>query len=132
MLTGFLSFLDWFVPSRLKRERSDLSVARFFVFTHIFGPAMAQAMAVMLYLTDPNPGFECWTVIGCIWGFWLFPFALRFVGNLQAVALLSFQLLVFAALFGRWQWQAGYRRLCRIALLTIRWKPLTSHHRCAA
>src|SRR5256885_11090499 len=104
MLTGFFRFLDWFVPSRLKRERSDLSVARFFVFTHIFGPAMAQAMSAMLYVSDPEPGLECWTIIGCIWAFWLLPFALRVVGNLQTVALLSFQLLVFASLFGSYHY----------------------------
>jgi hypothetical protein len=104
MLVGFLKFLDWFVPPQLKHERSDLSVARFFVFTHVFGPAMAQAMAVMLYLTDPAPGIECWTIIACIWAFWLLPFALKVMGNLQAVALISFQLLVFAALFGSYNY----------------------------
>jgi signal transduction histidine kinase len=104
MLTGFFRFLDWFVPSRLKRERSDLSVARFFVFTHIFGPAMAQAMSVMLYVTDPQPGYQCWTIIGCIWAFWLLPFALKVIANLQTVALVSFQLLVFAALFGSYHY----------------------------
>jgi signal transduction histidine kinase len=104
MLTAFLRFLDWFVPAALKHERSDLSVARFFVFTHIFGPAMAQTMAVMLYLSDPAPGIECWTVIACIWAFWLLPFALRRFGDLQAVALASFQLLVFASLFGSYNY----------------------------
>jgi signal transduction histidine kinase len=104
MLVGFLKFLDWFVPPQLKHERSDLSVARFFVFTHVFGPAMAQAMAVMLYLTDPAPGIECWIIIACIWAFWLLPFALKLIGNLQAVALISFQLLVFASLFGSYNY----------------------------
>src|SRR3954462_11414315 len=82
MLSGFLAFLDWFVPARFKRERSDLSVARVFELPHVFGPAMAQAMSVMLYFTDPAPGVECWTIIVCIWSFWLLPFALKLVGNL--------------------------------------------------
>jgi signal transduction histidine kinase len=104
MLAAFLQFLDWFVPPRLKHERSDLSVARFFVFTHVFGPAMAQTMAVMLYFTDPAPGIECWTIIACIWSFWLLPFALKLNGNLQAVALTSFQILLFASLFGSYNY----------------------------
>src|SRR3954462_15618443 len=106
MLSGFLAFLDWFVPARLKTERSDLSVARFFVFTHVFGPAMAQAMAAMLYFTDPAPGVECWTIIVYIWSFWLLPFALTVVGNLRAVALVSFQLVAFASLFGSFNYGA--------------------------
>src|SRR6185436_16639497 len=104
MLAAFLRFLDWFVPPRLKHERSDLSVARFFVFTQVFGPAMAQTMVVMLYLTDPAPGIECWTIIACIWSFWLLPFALRLIGNLQTVALISFQILLFASLFGSYNY----------------------------
>jgi len=95
-----LKVLDWFIPETLRRDRSDLSLARIFVFTHLAGPALAQSMSVFLYMTDPAPGFACWTVIGCIWAFWLLPLALKFTKRLQSVALASAVLLAFASLFG--------------------------------
>jgi len=95
-----LKVLDWFVPESARRDRSELSLARIFVFTHLAGPALAQSMSVFLYFTDPAPGFACWTVIGCIWAFWLLPLALKFTKRLQSVALASAVLLAFASLFG--------------------------------
>ena len=100
MLDGFFKFLDWFIPEAAKRDRSDLGLARNFVFTHLFGPALAQSMSVFLYRTDPTPGFACWTIIISIWAFWLLPFALKVTKNLQLVALISVEVLAFASLFG--------------------------------
>ena len=100
MSDRFLSALDWFVPESARIDRSQLSLARIFVFTHLAGPALAQSMSIFLYRTDPNPGIACWTVIGCISAFWLLPFALKVTQNLQYVALASVMLLAFAALFG--------------------------------
>src|SRR5260370_33879501 len=51
-------------------------------------------------MTDPHPGFACWTVIVCTWTFCLLPFALKLFGNLQLMATISVELLSFAALFG--------------------------------
>jgi hypothetical protein len=66
-------FIDGFIPDASKFERSELSLARNFVFTHLFGPLLSQSIAVFLYLTDPAPGLACWTVIVCTWLFWLLP-----------------------------------------------------------
>ena len=104
MLDDFFRFLDWFIPEAAKRDRSDLGLARNFVFTHLAGPALAQSMSVFLYLTDPTPGWACWTVIVCIWSFWLLPFALKLTKNLQLVALLSVETLAFASLFGAYHY----------------------------
>lgn len=104
MLDGFFKFLDWFIPEAAKRDRSDLGLARNFVFTHLFGPALAQSMSVFLYLTDPEPGWACWTIIVCIWSFWLLPFALKLTKNLQLVALISVEILAFASLFGAYHY----------------------------
>ena len=52
----FLRLLDWFIPESFKRDRSDLGLARVFVFTHIFGPALGQSITVFLYRADPAPG----------------------------------------------------------------------------
>jgi signal transduction histidine kinase len=92
--------IDWFVPAAAKSERSELGLARNFVFTHLFGPLLAQSISLFLYLTDPNPGFACWTIIVAIWSFWTLPFVLKLTRNLQLSALISVEVLAFAALFG--------------------------------
>ena len=93
-------FIDWFIPAEAKLERSERGLAQNFVFTHLFGPALSQSISVFLYLSDPHPGFACWTVIIGIWLFWTLPFVYKFTGNLQLSALMSVELLAFASLFG--------------------------------
>jgi signal transduction histidine kinase len=100
MWNTILKLIDWFVPATAKRERSELGMARNFVFLHIFGPLMAQSICVFLYITDPHPGFVVWTMIGCIESFFVLPFVLRLTGNLSLTALLTVQVLAFATLFG--------------------------------
>jgi hypothetical protein len=62
-----LRTIDWFIPDAAKSERSELSLARNFVFTHLAGPLLSQSISMFLYLSDPNPGFACWTMIISIW-----------------------------------------------------------------
>src|SRR3984893_16300096 len=95
-----VGMIDWFIPSAAKAERSELSLARNFVFTHLFGPALSQSISLFLYRSDPNPGIACWTVIICIWLFWALPFVYRWSGSLQLSALMSVELLAFTSLFG--------------------------------
>lgn len=95
-----IRIIDWFIPPTAKTERSELSLARNFVFTHIFGPALSQSISLFLYLSDPHPGFACWTVIICIWLFWTLPFVYRTTASLQLSALISVELLAFTSLFG--------------------------------
>ena len=92
--------IDWFIPAEAKLERSELGLAQNFAFTHLFGPALSQSISVFLYLSDPHPGFACWTVIICIWLFWTLPFVYRKSGDLQLSALISVELLAFTSLFG--------------------------------
>lgn len=99
-MKDFLRLIDWFIPHASKFERSELSLSRNFVFTHLFGPLLSQSIAVFLYVTDPAPGFACWTIIVCTWLFWTLPFFLKYSGNLRLTALLSVELLAFTALFG--------------------------------
>jgi len=95
-----VGFMDWFIPAEAKLERSERGLAQNFVFTHLFGPALSQSISVFLYLSDPHPGFACWTVIVCICLFWALPFVYKATGNLQLSALLSVELLAFTSLFG--------------------------------
>ncbi len=100
MINAIIEFIDWFIPDSAKAERTELIVARNFVFTHIAGPLLSQSISLFLYLTDASHGFACWTVIGCVWGFWTLPFVLKYSGNLAVTATMSVQLLAFTALFG--------------------------------
>jgi signal transduction histidine kinase len=100
MWGALLKLIDWFVPDNSRRKRSELGLARVFIFTHLFGPLLAQSISLFLYLTDPKPGFAVWTMIIAIWSFWTLPFLLKFSRNLQLVALISVEVLAFASLFG--------------------------------
>jgi len=95
-----VKFIDWFIPAEAKLERSERGLAQNFVFTHLFGPALSQSISVFLYLSDPHPGFACWTVIVSIWLFWTLPFVYRKGGDLQLAALISVELLACNSLFG--------------------------------
>src|ERR1700760_3532373 len=77
-----VQIVDWFIPAEAKLERSELGLAQNFVFTHLAGPALSQAISVFLYLSDPNPGVACSTVIVCICLFWTLPFIYKYTGNL--------------------------------------------------
>jgi signal transduction histidine kinase len=95
-----LRIIDWFIPDAAKSERSELNLARNFVFTHLAGPLLSQSICVFLYLSDPDPGFACWTVIVCTWLFWTLPFVYRRTGKLQQTAIVTVELLAFTSLFG--------------------------------
>lgn len=95
-----LAFIDWFVPAALRYEKSELSLARNFVFTHLFGPLMSQMIIVFLHQTDPGGSWRVWTVTACVWGFWLLPFMLKITANLRLCAFVSVELLAFVSLFG--------------------------------
>src|SRR5216684_850320 len=92
--------IDWFIPAEAKAERSERGLAQNFVFTHLFGPALSQSISLFLYLSDPHPGYACWTVIICIWLFWTLPLVYKLTANLQLSALISVELLAFTSLFG--------------------------------
>jgi signal transduction histidine kinase len=95
-----VALIDWFIPAAVKAERSERGLAQNFVFTHLFGPLLSQSIALFLYLSDPHPGFACWTVVICIWLFWTLPFVYKWTANLQLSALISVELLAFTSLFG--------------------------------
>src|SRR3982074_3622899 len=100
MWNQLIGMIDWFIPNDAKVERSEQGLAQNFVFTPLFGPALSQSISLFLYLSDPHPGLACWTVIICIWLFWLLPFVYKLTANLQLSALISVELLAFTSLFG--------------------------------
>src|SRR6266481_2633955 len=54
MWDRLIGIIDWFIPSAAKVERSEHGLARNFVFTHLFGPALSQSISVFLYLSGPD------------------------------------------------------------------------------
>ncbi len=94
----------WFIGPAASRGRTDWELARIFVFTHIFGPLIAQPMSIYLYLASPeiNAPFLIMSVMIC--SFWALPFILRKTGDMTLVAFFSFQLLAAASLFGAYNY----------------------------
>ncbi len=104
MLNNIVRAIDWFIPDAANAERTELTVCRNFVFTHLAGPLLSQSISIFLYRTDPNPGLACWTIIVCVCAFWSLPFVLKYTGNLATSAKISVQLLSFTALFGAYHY----------------------------
>jgi signal transduction histidine kinase len=100
MWNAILKLIDWFVPEAAKRERSELGLARNFVFLHLFGPLLGQSIVIFLFLTDPQHNYVFWTMMAAIDFFWILPFALKWTKNLQMVSVFTVQVLAFASLFG--------------------------------
>ena len=92
--------INWFIPTGTIRGRTNIDMARLFVFTHLFGPVIAQPMAVYLYLVSPEISAPLVIMIAGIYSFLALPFVLRHTGNLTLSALLSYQGLAAISLFG--------------------------------
>lgn len=95
-----LAFIDWFVPAAIRSRRSDWELARTFVFTHTFGPLIAQPMWIYLYLISPEVDGRLYVLALGICSFWLLPLLLRLSGTLWLAAMLSFQGLAATSLYG--------------------------------
>ncbi|WP_158816795.1 HAMP domain-containing sensor histidine kinase [Methylocapsa sp. S129] len=100
MLTIALRFIDWFIPERAKRTRSDLGRARTFVFTHLVGPVTGQSIAAFLFLADPRPDSHIVVIALGIGLFAALPFLLKMTGSLLLVAMISVETLIAVTLFG--------------------------------
>ncbi len=100
MLQTALRVIDWFIPERAKRSKSDLGRARTFVFTHLVGPVSGAAIVPFLLLADPDPGVLVVVIAAGISLFLLLPFVLRATGDLRLVSVISVETLIAVTLFG--------------------------------
>lgn len=100
MLSFALGVVDWFIPERSRRSKSDLGRARTFVFTHLIGPASGASIVAFLFMIDPSPGFHVPLIAIGIACFWLLLPLLQATGNLPLVAIVSVQTLIAVTLFG--------------------------------
>ncbi len=92
--------LAWFAPGSAGRSRSENEMIRVFVFTHLFGPIIAQPMGLFLIFTSPSVDAPLVIMIAAICSFWTLPFLLRATGDIKLASFLSFELLTATALFG--------------------------------
>mgnify|MGYP002620666069 CR=1 FL=1 len=93
-------FINWFIPQNAIQGRTNLEMARIFVFTHLAGPVIAQPMGIFLYLVSPTVAPQLVAMVIGIASFWALPFILRSTGNMALVTALSFQGLVSVSLVG--------------------------------
>ncbi|MGO8835499.1 MAG: sensor histidine kinase [Roseiarcus sp.] len=100
MLKSALRLIDWFIPERAKRTKSDLGRARTFVFTHLVGPLTGQSIIGFLVLADPSPDYHIAVIAIGVGLFAVLPFILRLTGNLRMVAAVSVETLIAVTLFG--------------------------------
>ncbi len=98
------SAMDWFIPEEIRLNRTDWALARTFVFTHIFGPLIAQPLWIYLYLITPAVSLPLIIIAVSICAFWLLPFLLRRTGNMWLASLLSFQCLAMTSLNGAYHY----------------------------
>lgn len=96
--------IKWFIPENKIFGRANIDLARIFVFTHLFGPLIAQPMIVILYFISPEVNYSLIVMMIGIAFFWTLPFVLRFTGNMTLSTLMSFQGLTTISLFGTYQY----------------------------
>ena len=95
--------INWFVPRGI-RSQTNIDMARIFVFTHIFGPIIAQPMAIYLYLVSPVINYQLGIMVSGIYSFALLPFLFKFTGGMRIPSLLSFVGLSIVSLFGTYNY----------------------------
>jgi signal transduction histidine kinase len=99
-----LKAIDWFIPTHLRTIRSEHSLARVFVATHLLGPVFSQSIGLYIWFADPDPNWVVLTVMAAITSFLLMPIVLRLSGSIQFAAFLSFNMLAFTAFFGSYHY----------------------------
>ena len=95
-----MQLMNSFVPTDKIVGKTSIELARVFVFTHLFGPVIALPMAVYLFVMSSEQNYQLYVMLGGIFSFWVLPPLLKATGNMTLVALLSFQGLCAASLFG--------------------------------
>ena len=95
---------DWFIPSQARSTRTDLELARAFVFTHLFGPLIAQPLWIHIYFVTQEITTELIVLATGICGFWTLPLVLRVTKSMWLASLMSFQGLAVTSLYGAYHY----------------------------
>jgi len=97
-------FLDWFIPAKIRKDQGAHQRARMFLISHLFGPFLGNTITVYLFWLEDSPDRALTILAGSISAFWLYPFALRLTGWYNLLAVLSVQNLIFAIVWGCYQY----------------------------
>ena len=102
--TMIYPFLDWFIPAKIKKDQGAHQRARMFLIRHLFGPFLGNTITVYLFWLEDSPDSALAILAGSISAFWLYPFALRLTGWYNLLAVISVQNLIFAIVWGCYQY----------------------------
>jgi signal transduction histidine kinase/ActR/RegA family two-component response regulator len=97
-------FLDWFIPAKIQEEQQAHQRARMFLISHLFGPVLGHTITVYLFWLEAAPDWPLAILAASITAFWAFPFLLRWTGWYNVLAVLSVQNLIFAIMWGCYQY----------------------------
>ena len=97
--------IDWFMPDWLRGDVQSEKRVRMFLISHLFGPFLGHPITIFMLAQDPEP-FPHVIVLGLsISMFWAFLFAVKFLRvNYEKLALVSVQNLIFAILWGAYNY----------------------------
>ena len=97
-------FLDRFIPDSIKDVKEAHQRARMFLISHFFGPFLGHVITIYLFWLEQAPDWSLGILVASITAFWLYPFALRLTGWYNFLAILSVQNLIFAVIWGCWNY----------------------------
>jgi signal transduction histidine kinase/ActR/RegA family two-component response regulator len=97
-------FLDWFIPAKIQEEQQAHQRARMFLISHLFGPVLGHTITVYLFWLETSPDWPLAILAASITAFWAFPFLLRWTGWYNVLAVLSVQNLIFAIMWGCYEY----------------------------
>lgn len=94
------SFVDWFIPAKLKANSDLIQGVRMFLFSHLFGPFLGHTITLYILFERGAADFTWWVFFGAITLFWPFSLVLRLTGWYVPLALISVQNLIFCITWG--------------------------------
>jgi signal transduction histidine kinase/CheY-like chemotaxis protein len=104
-LSRLSGFVDWFIADDVRSGSNELRRRRMFLISHLLGPFLGHPITLFLYVRDPHPWPHVHILGASITLFWLFPLLIKFLPKYYTVfALLSVQNLIFAILWGSYQY----------------------------
>lgn len=104
-LSRLSGFVDWFIADDVRSGSNELRRRRMFLISHLVGPFLGHPITLFLYVRDPHPWPHVHILGASITLFWLFPLLIKFLPKYYTVfALLSVQNLIFAILWGSYQY----------------------------
>jgi signal transduction histidine kinase len=101
--TRLNSFVDWFIPAKLKSSDYLVNI-RMFLFSHLFGPFLGHTISLSMLYIDGGADRSWWIFFFAVTAFWPFPVVLRFTGWYVPLSLLSIENLMFCVFWGCYQY----------------------------